>query len=197
MGNSKLQTLTPKLEAVLLTGGASRRMGQEKSKLLVAGEPLGQRIARLLTEGEIPVTVLGREPLPGCSFVADEEELAGPLAALARFTPSREFVFICSCDVPGFSPELVSDLESQISHHEAAVPVVDGRLQPLCALYHGSAFAKATDLVRDGEKRIMRWVDALNVVHVSPREESWASNVNTPEEWNARAQPSSTSESAF
>lgn len=177
------------IEAALLTGGASRRMGADKAKLLVDGEPLAQRIARLLMESRIPVTVLGREPLLGCAFIADPEDFAGPLAALARFTPSGEFVFVCSCDVPEFSPDLISDLRSQISKSEAAVPVVDGRLQPLCALYRASAFAKAADLARDGEKRIMRWIDSLVVAQAAPLNKRWAMNINTPDEWQAVISP--------
>src|SRR4051812_28771963 len=106
---SKSERSSFSLEAVLLTGGASRRVGEDKAKLLVEGEPLARRISRLLIDSAIPVTVLGGEPLPDCEFLADEEAFRGPLAAISRFIPSREYVFVCSCDVPGFSPELILD----------------------------------------------------------------------------------------
>lgn len=168
------------VEAVLLTGGASRRMGTDKAKLIVDGEPLAARIARLLGEAGVSVTVLGREPLAGHGFVMDEEEFGGPLRSLADFTPSAPFVFVVSCDLPGFDASIAGALSSQIDGYDAAVPELDGRLQPLCALYRVSAFASIPALVESGERRMMRWLDSLSVNVVADVKPDWIRNVNTP-----------------
>lgn len=172
--------LAETVEAILLTGGASRRMGTDKAKLLVEGEPLGQRIARLLTERGIPVTVCGREPLAGYAFQEDEAELAGPLAAISLFEPTRELVFVASCDLVGFDSGVVDILADRIGGKEAAVPTDGERLQPLCALYRSSAFRKAAELAAQGEVRVMAWLRELEVVEVSGVPSEWIRNVNTP-----------------
>jgi molybdenum cofactor guanylyltransferase len=174
------------IEAVLLTGGASSRMGEDKAKLLVHGEQLATRIARLLLEIGIPVTVCGREPLPGCAFLADTEEFAGPFVALSRFVPTRDMVFVASCDLPGFDAAIVPFLAQRIAGHSAAVPVVDGRMQPLSALYRANAFDVARQLAGEGERRMMRWIEHLDIELVPDIDPSWLLNANSPQDLPAR-----------
>ena len=154
------------VEAVLLTGGASRRMGADKAGLLVHGVPQATRIALALLGAGIPVTVLGRSPIEGCSFLQDAEEFAGPLTAIARHEPSLEFVFVCSCDLPRFDPHLVGFLRERIRTHVAAVPEVNGWRQPLCALYHRSAFDQLTAVLARERSCAMGWLDALDHVRI-------------------------------
>ena len=146
------------IEAVLLTGGASRRMGEDKAKLLIDGVPQAKRIADSLLGAGIPVTTLGREPIEGCAFVADTAEFAGPLAALARFQPTADAVFVASCDLPRFDVQLVDLLASALGDSDAAIPFVNGFRQPLCALYRASAFDQLDGL---NDACTMGWVDAL------------------------------------
>lgn len=169
-------------EAVLLTGGSSRRMGEDKAGLRIGGEALAARIVRLLREAGIPGTVLGLVPIDGADFQADPEPHAGPLAALAGFRPTREFVFVCSCDLPGFDPALVARLEQSIGARDAAIPTREGRPQPLCALYRASALAAASRLHGGGEKRIMKWIEQIDAIEVDGIDPRWTQNVNTPDD---------------
>ncbi len=170
------------IEAVLLTGGASRRMGTDKASLIVDGEPLGLRIANRLSTRVERLTVLGRVPLPGYDFLEDAQEYAGPLKALSRFRISAEFVFLASCDLVRFEAELVDELRSVIGPHQAAIPVLDEREQPLCALYRASAFDHLADIERAGQSRMMAWVDAIDTLRIDSRQlphGAACANVNT------------------
>src|SRR5437762_802955 len=122
-----------KIEAALLTGGASTRMGTDKASMPVGGEPMAQRIAQSLAAAGLKVTVLGREPIQGYAFLQDQEEHGGPMAALSAFSPTAEFVFVISCDYPLFDPLVVEVLLSRIGDACASVAEIRGRLQPLLA----------------------------------------------------------------
>lgn len=156
------------IEAALLTGGASRRMGEDKAALLIGGIPLARRIADALLATGIPVTVLGREPVEGCAFLPDSEAGAGPLVALSRYRPNADFAFIAACDLPCFDPRLVAVLQEKIGEHEAAIPIVDGWRQPLCALYRREAWEALSDPSREESagRSVFRWVDSLDHVVV-------------------------------
>ena len=174
------------IEAVVLTGGKSRRMGVDKARLFVDGEPQAERMVRLLSERGLPVTTLGREPTAGAAFIPDPEEFPGPITALKRFQPKKPWVFVSSCDLPRFDAALIDLLKERIGSQAAAVPVVDGWRQPLCALYRADAFATLRGL--EGQCA-MSWIDALDVVYVSEEEllrAGLSPNVtrgaNTPEE---------------
>jgi molybdopterin-guanine dinucleotide biosynthesis protein A len=155
-------------------------MGEDKAGLAVGGEALGARIARELKAVCRQVTVLGREPIEGCRSLLDEDEFQGPLRALSRFEPESDFVFVCSCDLPLFRRDVVRRLREKIEDRQACIPVLNDRLQPLCALYRSDAIMEARKLDADGERRIMKWIATLDYNEVSLGDE--VRNVNTQEE---------------
>lgn len=178
------------VEGVVLTGGASRRMGRDKSKLTVDGEPLSTRLARDLRSHCGRVTVLGKEPIEGYEFVADEEEYAGPLIALSCFQPRAEAVFVTSCDLPRFDGRLVGLFGDLLRDQDAVLPMNEGRLQPLCGLYRAKAWNDLQATVDAGGKSLMAWLDRLTVQAVDSEEIAHKGidprsicGANTPEEW--------------
>lgn len=162
-------------------------MGFDKAAMLVEGKPLADQQAERLIQAGWPVTVLGREPIDGCSFVHDAALYAGPLAALSRFTPVAEFIFVLSCDVPLFTASVAQQFIGEIGDYDAVVPVVSGRDQPLCALYSRAAWHSLPAALASG--RVMDWISRLNVrrldgdglaaLGIRPE---WVTGVNTPEE---------------
>jgi molybdopterin-guanine dinucleotide biosynthesis protein A len=178
-----------RIEAVILAGGQSRRMGADKAVLDWQGEGLAARTARLLLEAGHPVTILGGAPIPGTRHMPDEREHEGPLAALAGFRPEREAVFAAACDLPLFDARLVQVLSPFLEDAEAAVPLLEGRLQPLAALYRSSAWSALRAARKERKGSAMAWLDRLRVRQVT--EDEWAvggvspyalRGANTPEE---------------
>lgn len=163
-------TLLGDVEAVLLTGGASTRMGEDKSRIYVNGSEMGRNIAIELAKACNPITILGRQPIEGFGFIPDAEGYQGPLVALAAFSPSRPLVFIASCDLPCFESSLIALLRSRVENGQAVVPVSGDSRQPLCALYRAEAIGAAKELVQRGERRMMALLDHLDVRLVSAEE---------------------------
>ncbi len=172
--------------SVLLTGGASRRMGFDKASFLIESEPLAVRLARMLREAGWEPTILGRSPLDGYRFHPDDEVERGPLAALRTFCPTSHLVFVLSCDVPLFDGAVARALKSRLGDKEAAIPSINGRLQPLCGVYRLGAWERLSIV---DSPRIMDWVEALDVEMVTEAEllrlgvqPDWCRGVNTPSE---------------
>ncbi|ARU41233.1 hypothetical protein CCB80_08830 [Armatimonadetes bacterium Uphvl-Ar1] len=172
--------------SVLLTGGASRRMGFDKALISMGGEPLAVRLARILREAGWEPTILGRAPLDGYRFQPDDEVERGPLAAICDFAPTSQLVFVLSCDVPLFDRAVARALKSCLGEKEAAVPSINGRLQPLCAVYRRGAWERLRDV---DSPRIIDWVEALDAEIVNESDllrhgvqPDWCRGVNTPSE---------------
>lgn len=172
------------LEAVLLTGGESKRMGADKASLMAHG------VVSSFASLGVPVTVLGREPLEGLPFLRDESAFAGPATALSKFVPTADIVFVCSCDLALFRHECVSAIVASIGDKEAAIPVVAGREQYLCAAYRSSVFAEWRHQVESDGLRSMRelvrvldtnFLDETALVTAGVEPE-WVLGVNTPDE---------------
>lgn len=158
------------LLAVVLTGGSSRRMGADKADLVVGGLSLGQRLCRTLERAGFAILVLGRE-VAGYPVVADEMLGAGPLAALsgARLPDGIDAVFLAACDavlLDGVDALRLVDQLLASQDFDATVPVLDGRPQPLCAAYRPNALIEATGLGRQGETRVMAWLEAIRVQYL-------------------------------
>lgn len=157
------------IEAVILTGGSSRRMGSDKANLMVGNQTLLSRTIEQLAK--YPTTVLGPQGM------ADENPGEGPMAALAAYEPRADLVFVAACDMPLFDGRIVSALSCLIEDVGAVVPVAEARLQPLCALYRTPSLHLLRDLHRAGKRRMMAWLDGLMVRRVE-RDELEAAGID-------------------
>ena len=152
---------------VLLTGGASRRLGAPKSELLVDGERLADRAARVLSQVCDPAVEVGRGA-SALACVREEPAGSGPLAAFAagvtaiRSSGARGAVLVLAVDLPFVDVPLLEWL----AHNEPAgtlVPTVAGRAQSLCARYAPDALDHANDVLATGERSMHALLDRLDV----------------------------------
>lgn len=167
------------IPALLLTGGASRRMGAPKAELEVDGETLAMRAARTLASVCDPVLEVG----PGYTDLAavrEDPPGQGPLAAFvvgsARL-PAGVPIIMVACDMPDLDPALLRVL---IAHPGDAtvVPEAEGRLQTLCARYGVGARALAPELLAEGARSLRALLAASD--HEVLLEDAWSRMV-TPE----------------
>jgi molybdopterin-guanine dinucleotide biosynthesis protein A len=174
------------IEGIILTGGSSRRMGEDKALKLIGGIPVVEHITREMQAQGLAVTILGPGGQP------DVKPGIGPLPAIADFRPKEDFVFVASCDLPLFDGRIIPLFSARIGYADGVAPIVDGRIQPLCGLYGRRALNEANRLHRVGNDRIMNWIAALSVVPISSKALEDAQlnpkcvrSANTPEEWAA------------
>lgn len=150
---------------VVLSGGASRRLGRDKATTHVGGRIL---LDRLLAEvpPEVPVVLAGPAvpDLPGRVVVVREEPPgSGPLAgiAAAMAVVDTPLVAVLAADMPFAVPVAMQALErlagSERAELDAAVPVdPEGRRQPLAAAYRSAALAGALARLAPVEGRSVR-----------------------------------------
>src|SRR5215213_786767 len=120
------------VEAFILAGGASRRMGTDKSQLRIEQQTFTERIAETLLRITDLVTIVGRNDARFSSIPDIYPQwgaLGGLHAALAAC--KRDWSIVVACDLPFVTAELFSFLASLRLGHEAVVPIQpDGRPQP-------------------------------------------------------------------
>jgi molybdopterin-guanine dinucleotide biosynthesis protein A len=168
---------------LLLTGGASRRMGEDKATIKLPGdsETLAQRTARMLGAVTAPTMEVG----PGRSRLRRVVEPAGPsgpLRALARgYQELRSIgwegaVIVLATDLPLLSGEFLAWLAAYPSR-SSVIPVAEGRAQPLCARYCSEDLATAAALVSGGHSAMRDLVSVIDAEMIA--EEEWPSGANT------------------
>ncbi len=132
------------LPGLLLTGGASRRMGTPKAELLLHGEALAARAARVLGAVCEPVVEVG-PGYTGLAHVVEDPPGGGPVAALVAGWDALggpEAVLLLACDLP-FPDAALLLLLATTPGASTVVPVAGGRPQPTCARYGRAAVEAA------------------------------------------------------
>ncbi len=141
------------MDAYILIGGRSSRMGRDKASLELEKATLAERAASLagsaLPDATVKYVAANVEQFCGFDVICDIEPHRGPLGGLhaALMHAKKNWIFLLACDLPFVSVELIRFLASQVSDTlDAIVPFQpDGRLQPLCAFYRVNACIGAVE----------------------------------------------------
>lgn len=159
---------------IVLAGGQSRRMGQDKRALVLDGSSLLARVVEQLRPhvGEV---ILGANDLPegadlGLRVVPDREPGQGPLMGLVSclHASSTDRNLVAACDLPELPPALLRRMLDEALRHEAVVPrAADGRLETLLSVYRRRLLPDAEALLRTGERRIRPLFPARQVCYLT------------------------------
>ncbi len=177
-------------------------MGQPKALLKLGSQTFLERTVAELRRLFDDVIVMAapesavtyRLPNVAARVIFDFRPFEGPLSALAQgLGASRaEVVFACSCDLPFLRAELAAALCDWIETHDAAIPLVKGRFQPLVAAYRQRVGLVAQELVTNGERSLQALIAKLKIKVIGEEKlrkldpelkAFW--NVNTPEDYRA------------
>ena len=161
------------MDAIVLAGGQSIRLGREKIWEPVGGEPMLGRVARRLAGAFDRVIVVGRTerlpPLPASVAVcADELPGYGPLggiwSALGRIEGERAFVV--ACDMPFVRPELAQVLFQAGELAPVVLPLVGGMVEPLHAVYAASCRPLILAALASGQRSLGSFLRKAEVLLV-------------------------------
>jgi molybdopterin-guanine dinucleotide biosynthesis protein A len=183
------------VEGFILVGGASSRMGTDKSRLTVDGLTFTEKIAGALAQITQSVKVVGKSAVDlGLESTSDIFEQWGALGGLhAALAACRmEWSLIVACDLPFVTAKLFTRLAGLRPGFEAVVPVQqNGYVQPLCALYRvDPCLERCETLIKAGDRRPLALLEAVKSRRVEFAEISdladadrFFDNINTPEDY--------------
>jgi molybdopterin-guanine dinucleotide biosynthesis protein A len=130
------------LTAVLLAGGESRRLGRDKATADWRGQPLWQRQIETLRALHPQEILLSARSDPAwrpseVRLVLDDSPSRGPLSGLtAALTSTRtEHLLALAVDMPFMTVEHLQNLCALASSGKGVIPTIDGRAEPLSAIY--------------------------------------------------------------
>ena len=165
-------------------------MGQNKALLLLNGEPLVQRGLRTLREVCADVAIAGatQDLSDFGSVIADTSAGCGPLGGIvsAMEQSTSEWNLFLAVDMP-FVPVMALNRLLEVAGGFPYICVmarVAGQSQPLCAVYSRVALPTLRAQLGTGRYKVTEAVAAAGICKsVDFEEESWFSNLNTPEEF--------------
>jgi len=183
------------VQGFILVGGASSRMGSDKSRLMLDGRTFTEQIARALSGVVRSVTLVGKS-IDSFGFERRDDvfaqwgALGGIHAALAAC--QSEWALVVACDLPFVTPSLFTRLAGLRPGFEAVAPLQpNGYVQPLSALYRvDPCLERSEQLIKAGQRRPLALLDSVKTRLVAFEELSdlddadhFFDNINTPEDY--------------
>ncbi|HVH71043.1 MAG TPA: nucleotidyltransferase family protein, partial [Candidatus Dormibacteraeota bacterium] len=187
------------LAAVILSGGASSRMGSPKALLPYQGRPFLEHLLEITTHPEIGArrVVLGADAesiakatlLKANEMIINSEWEKGQLssiqAAVRKLPAGTDGMLLCLIDHPLISGALVGELIDHFRKSKKAIvlPVYEGRRgHPV--IFSASLYSELLRAPLEIGARAVVWAHAEEVEEVRTNEEGCVLNLNDPETLN-------------
>ncbi len=189
--------MIPEGAAIILGGGRSSRIGQEKGLLKLDNRAVFEIVLtklECLFEEIILVTntpsLFDRDR--GFQIVTDEIPYQGPLGGILAglSISSKKYNFVVAYDMPFLNTDLVEFLFARISKADVVIPSSEKGVEPLFAVYSKDCIPAIRKKLESGQKRVISFFDEVKVERINkerveefdPRYLSFF-NVNTSEDW--------------
>ena len=186
---------------VILAGGKSRRMGENKALMRLGDNSLIGHVIRCMHPITDELLLVTNNPTEyahlGVSMHGDILPGAGALGGIytGLTRASHDAVFCVACDSPFLNSNLLAYLVSILGEYDAVMPYTDHNdaqttLQTLCAAYSKRCLPIIESMLRDSELRVHALQERAHIKRVSP--EVWQTfdsqgmsffNINTPEDF--------------
>ena len=184
--------MNPDLSIAILAGGASRRMGRDKTTLDWHGRPLLVRAVEIArAAGAASVAIAGSSAIISCTPLHDAVRDRGPLGGIIAALRWQPRVLVLACDMPLVSPEFLIWLWQRARDFPGwTVPGA----QPLCSVYTAALLpwleAAAARPPAPGARSLTAILNGAPRQCVAPEEMSahgfdprMFANLNTPAEY--------------
>ena len=187
---------------LLLMGGKSSRMGQDKAQLLLGGQPIWKKIAQELSAcGRLYLSVsqtCDEKALEGYPIIRDVVPDCGVMGGLysAFQAIEEDLLFACACDMPfvnrRFVQWMLNRWEEEVQKGRQWDGIVvcgdDGKTHATAALYHRRLQGKLEEQVRQRRLRMHTFVrEEANILLLPMGEVTSFSrcfqNINTLEDY--------------
>ena len=179
----------------VLAGGEGRRMGGVKALRPFHGAPLVAHAVALARRWSDQVVVAVRDPAQvagaaGAPVILDRPDVAGPLAGLAGAleharAAGAELLMTIPCDMPRLPAGLADRLAAALGPEDgAALPMVEGSLQPACGLWRVRCLDRLGDYLAAGRSSLWGFAEdcGLAAVEFGAGAAADFANANTVEE---------------
>lgn len=183
------------LTGVVLAGGLSTRLGNDKTVIRLYGdsEPdMLNRACGLLAQVTDEVWVSGRTTKPktnGHFWICDEKKGLGPIGGvMTALRAAQGPIMVLSCDLPFMDTQTLMKLVEKRKERTAStlmttfLQVETGFIESLVAIYEFAALALFEEAIENGIYKLSRVIDKSAQLHIpyTSRESLPFFNINYP-----------------
>ena len=165
-----------KFGVIILIGGRSTRMGEDKFAVNFRGKQLLDHVLELCKEinaSEVIVVGNGDQEVTGkFQFVQDEMDDVGPLGGILTGlqNASNELNLILPCDTPFVNATLLQLMLSKESGQKVVLPNVNGKLHPTVGVYKKELTNDLKKFLKWGNRKMMDFIRSVDGLVLSENE---------------------------
>ena len=169
-------------EIVILAGGRSSRMGQDKSRLRLGKRTLLGHVRATAARLRLPIRIIRKDLVPRC----------GPLGGIytALKTSRKQVILFLPCDTPFVSLALLEKLVNSLKPDVAGVFVAAHKRVSFPFLLRRNCLSVVEKRLEKKRYSLQALAAALRAkkIRLSLGEEKDLFNINTPQEWEIARQ---------
>jgi molybdopterin-guanine dinucleotide biosynthesis protein A len=187
--------LKNRITGIILSGGKSIRMGENKAFIEIEGMPIIKRIHSLFERIFEEVIIVTNEEELYRNFNAkiynDLFKNGGVIGGLytGLFFSMLPYSFCVASDMPLLKESVIEYLVRNVEDYDVVVPRTKDGLQPLHAIYSKQCLEPIKIIIDQKKHRIIdlykmvrtKIIDEFEFISLDPERESFV-NINTPEE---------------
>jgi len=184
--------LPEKATAIIMAGGASRRMGTDKSMLTIEDKPIIERTCEQLGNCFEQILISANEvekyTFLGFQIVPDKVPEQGPLMGIASTLEAsvNELNFVIACDIPQIKLVTIKQMLARAAESKADIVVPKtgkNKYEPLFAVYRKSALEAINKTLSSGKRKIADVFNLCKVEYFELDDTDRLLNLNTMTEY--------------
>lgn len=188
----KLIYTPPALKALVLTGGMSTRMGEDKARIQYHGMPQSEYLSEALKGVGLPVVFSCRLDQvdyfesKGERTITDRILGIGPLCGILSAWMSEPDTawMVIACDMPGWNEDAIRALTAARNPGKLATAFAlePTRPEPLAAIWEPTIYQRVLQCLSVGVDCPRKILRSSRIKEVAPSDPRWVYNINTPDE---------------
>lgn len=180
------------ITGVILAGGKSSRMGEDKATKLHKGEPFLSHVIKVLETFTNQIIIISDHKIHDqfnhpriTDIIPEQGPLGGIYTGLTHSKTNKNIVL--SCDIPFIVPEIISNL---LNHYDQTYDAILYRSSPLIGIYHKSLAKKFVTNIQKGQLSIRKNLALINTKFLKTEDQMsrYMENINTQKQYKQTMQ---------
>ena len=180
-----------KKSAVILSGGKNTRMNYKtKAFLEFRGNTFIERTLDAISDYEQKIISCNdvekyKEFEDMALLVLDKFKEIGPIGGIYSSLKESEFQYslVIASDMPFLNKEVLNYLGNYEFNNDALIPIVDGKIQPLCGIYKKDILSVIEKMINKKDYRLKNLLFSIDTKYINISDKDNFSNINTVEEY--------------
>lgn len=174
------------MKAIILAGGKSSRMGQDKASMILGGKTVIQHVIDNLSTVFNEIFISGNHSNYPISkgIIKDVTTQKGPMGGIrSALEFCQEDIFVCSCDMPFVSSDLIKNILQKKVENRINVVRFGEKIYPVLGIYPLTVLRELKETIENENLRMTSFLEQQNAHYIDYDEgfENQLLNINTPE----------------